>query len=111
MGMAVEKKGHDHPRVARESRASAQDMLEEARSLAAQIEGLLTDLGRDVAESDNFRVRLARAHTLSLLDQLAEMLAPRSRSSSPSVRSVSPREDDENASTGVRPGSRAMFAR
>jgi hypothetical protein len=113
MGMAVEKKmGDDRTRGLRDGDGKgAQDLLEQAHGLAGQIEALLQDLSREVAESDTFRVRLARAHTLSLLDQLAELLGGRSSMASPSVRNCSPRDDDENASSGVRPGSRNLYAR
>ena len=114
MGMALEKKtGDDRSRALRDEHGKgAQDLVEQAHRLAGQIEALLQDLGGEVAESDAFRVRLARAHTLSLLDQLADLLGPRSSIPSPSVRNCGPRDDeDDNASSGVRPGSRSLYAR
>jgi hypothetical protein len=114
MGMALEKKmGDDRPPGLRDGEGkSAQGLLEQAHRLAGQIEALLQDVGREVTESDNFRVRLARAHTLSLLDQLAELLGARASLPTPGVRNCSPRdEDDGGAASGVRPGSRSLYAR
>jgi hypothetical protein len=55
---------------------ATREVLAQARALAEQIERLLTSPRCNFAESDGFRVRLARAHTLSLLDQLGELLGP-----------------------------------
>jgi hypothetical protein len=118
MGMALERKtlddrsrGPHDGRTGASSELDPKDLLEQAHGLAAQIEGLLTEVGHEVAESDNFRVRLARAHTLSLLDQLAELLQPRSSVPPPTVRSCGARDEDSTAASAVKPGSRAMFAR
>jgi len=99
MAMALDDqtKGN-RARSARGDSMSAKDLLEQARALAAQIEELLTDLGREVPESDTYRVRLARAHTLSLLDQLSDMIAP--RPSRPPMRSC-PAPDEEDAASAV----------
>jgi hypothetical protein len=112
MGMPVEKKVRDNRSGGlNDGLTDAKDLLEQAHGLAEQIEGLLTELGHEVAESDNFRVRLARAHTLSLLDQLTELLQPRSSAPPRTVRSCVPHDDDPNAASGVRPGSRVLYAR
>jgi hypothetical protein len=94
----------DRLRGPREEVPSARDLLEQAHALAAQVEGLLTEVSHEVSDSDTFRVRLARAHTLSLLDQLAELLGARSSGRGPSVRGThaSHVDDDENAGSGVR---------
>jgi len=100
MAMALDDQAkQNRSRSVRGDSMSAKDLLEQARALAAQIEELLTDLGREVPESDTFRVRLARAHTLGLLDQLSDMIAP--RPSYPPMRScAAPNEED--AASGVR---------
>jgi hypothetical protein len=102
MAMALDNQAEENrSRSVRGDLMSAKDLLEQAMGLAAQIEGLLTHLGREVPESDTFRVRLARAHTLSLLDQLSELLGP--RPSHPPIRACAvPEEEDENAASGVR---------
>ena len=83
------------------------EMLEQAHALASEIEGLLTSVSQEVANSDSFRVRLARAHTLSLLDQLSELIGQRPSSPGPSVRSAAPRDrdNDDQATSGVRRAS------
>ena len=118
MGMALERKTLDdrslNPHDGRSGasmKLDPKDLLERAHGLAAQIEGLLTRVGHEVAESDSFRVRLARAHTLSLLDQLAELVQPRTSVPPPTVRSCGPRDEDSTAVSGVRPGSRLIYAR
>ncbi|HKQ69207.1 MAG TPA: hypothetical protein VJT73_07705 [Polyangiaceae bacterium] len=59
---------------AREPVASARAMLEDAQALTLQVERLLAHPSFQSAESDTFRVRLARAHCLSLLDQISELM-------------------------------------
>jgi hypothetical protein len=83
---------------------SPKELLEQAHELASEIEGLLTSLSRGIADADTFRVRLARAHTLSLLDQLAELIGSRQSAHGPAARSrgTLDRDEDENASSGVR---------
>jgi hypothetical protein len=56
------------------------DLLEQARALAAQVDRLLVNAGEKVLPADAFRVRLARAHALSLLDQLSELVDETSKS-------------------------------
>ena len=105
------------PRVrsSRDEATSAKDVLEQAHALATEIEGLLTSLSHEVADTDTFRVRLARAHTLSLLDQLCELIGTRpSDSMLPAAPSVGPSgpavhgcgapqyDVEENATSGVR---------
>jgi hypothetical protein len=91
-------------RITREDVPSAKELLEQAHALASEVEGLLTKLSRGVADADTFRVRLARAHTLSLLDQLAELIGTRPSGHGPAVRNCGTldRGDDENAASGVR---------
>ena len=100
MAMALDNQAKENrSRSVRADLRSAKDLLEQAQALAAQIEELLTQLGREVPESDTYRVRLARAHTLSLLDQLSDLIAP--RPSRPPMRScAAPGEED--AASGVR---------
>jgi hypothetical protein len=91
-------------RAIREEVPSAKEILEQAHALASEVEGLLTTLSRGVADADTFRVRLARAHTLSLLDQLAELIGTRASGHGPAVRNCSTldRDEDDNAASGVR---------
>jgi len=49
-------------------------MAEQAEVLVVQLVALLTTLGDEVTTSDSFRVRLAKAHALSTLDELSEVL-------------------------------------
>lgn len=86
-----------------QSAAAVREILEEAQELAAQIERLLTSPRCNFPESDAFRVRLARAHTLSLLDQLSELLGP--EDSGPGTHRAL-RDDDTHASSGIRPAWR-----
>jgi hypothetical protein len=105
MSMSFEKSVEDHAaRNVRDDAASPQDRLERAHVLASEIDGLLNAVSHELADTDNFRVRLARAHTLSLLDQLAELIGTRGSADGPTVRSCATRDrtDDENATSGVR---------
>jgi hypothetical protein len=86
-----------------QSASAVRETLQEAQELAAQIERLLTSPRCSFAEADAFRVRLARAHTLSLLDQLSELLGPE-ESGSGSRRPL--RDDDAHAGSGIRPAWR-----
>jgi len=79
---------------------TTREILEEARALAVQIERLLTNPGCQTTDSDTLRIRLARAHTLSLLDQLSELLEPVSVPRAPAVRT--PRDDDGDGPSGIR---------
>ncbi len=103
MSMAFDNQAKDpRPRTVRDEALSAKDLLEQAQALAAEVEELLTKVGK-VADTDAFRVRLARAHTLSLLDQLSELLGDRPSGNGPAVRScAAPMSDDEDAASGVR---------
>jgi hypothetical protein len=83
--------------------AAVRETLEEAQQLAAQIERLLTSPRCTFPETDAFRVRLARAHTLSLLDQLSELLGP--GESAPGTRRTV-RDEDAHATSGIRPAWR-----
>ena len=112
MGMSRDdqaKEEHSRDRDTDEDSMSTREALERAQELAEQVEDLLTHLGQEVADSDTIRVRLARAHTLSLLDQLSELLGPRSSvarfatSYGPALPTFTFREDDEDTASGVRP--------
>ncbi len=102
MAMAQSNKfDEDRLRVVRETRpSSTRGELEKAQELALQIEQLLATVGGDVPDSDTFRVRLARAHALSLLDELSVLLRP---ARGPSGAPCAPRETDEDASSTIRP--------
>jgi hypothetical protein len=78
--------------------------LEEAQALATQAEQLLAKLSQERADSNSFRIRLARAHALSLLDQLSELLEVRSSGYGPAVRDCPAPADDDDAVSGVRQG-------
>jgi hypothetical protein len=102
MAMAFDSKPKDDRSRVNEW-ASASDLLEKAHALAGEIEQLLTEVGHEAGESNAFRVRLARAHTLSLLDQLAELLGTRSSGYGPGVHGCPPaRDEDGEATSGVR---------
>jgi hypothetical protein len=85
-----------------QSVTEVRETLEEAQDLAVQIERLLSNPRCNFAEADAFRVRLARAHTLSLLDQLSDMLGP--EVSAP--RSALREDDDNHVASGIRPAWR-----
>jgi hypothetical protein len=90
----------DRARAVRGGGPTTRDLLQEAQGLAVQIEQLLTSPGCQTADSDTLRIRLARAHTLSLLDQLSELLEPISAKPGSSVRA--PREEDVDTTSGIR---------
>ncbi len=107
MSMAFDKRPKDsRARSTRDDDAtSAKELLEQAQALAMQIEGLLMRFGQEDGHCDAFRVRLARAHTLSLLDQLTDLMGDRpSMMPGPAVRSCAAADtsDEENAASGVR---------
>jgi hypothetical protein len=90
----------DGPRVARGGVGmTTRQLLEQAQGLAIQIERLLTSPGCQTPDSDALRIRLARAHTLSLLDELSELLEPQRAKPGSSVRV--PRDEEGDAS-GIR---------
>jgi hypothetical protein len=82
---------------------TTRELLEEAQGLAVQIERLLTSPGCQTTDSDTLRIRLARAHTLSLLDQLSELLEPVSTKPGSGLRA--PRDENGDAASGVRRAS------
>ena len=96
----------DRARGVRSGTMTTRDLLEEAQGLAVQIERLLTSPGCQTTDSDTLRIRLARAHTLSLLDQLSELLE--TVSAKPSVRA--PRDEDGDTSSGIRLASWSLRA-
>ncbi len=91
----------DHARGYRDE-ASLRDVLEQAQGLAVEIERLLTSPRFDYAESDTFRIRLARAHTLSLLDQLSELLGKHAGSATRRAT----RDEEGNIVSGIHPAWR-----
>jgi hypothetical protein len=105
MSMAFDKQPKDsRARTTRDDATSAKELLEQAQALAMQIESLLMRFGQE-GQCDAFRVRLARAHTLSLLDQLTDLMGDRpSIMPGPAVRSCAAADtsDEENAASGVR---------
>jgi hypothetical protein len=88
-----------HGAAVAEGPVPARTVLEEAHAFAVQIERLLTGPQCDFAEADTFRVRLARAHTLSLLDQLSELIGSRDSAREPRR---STHDGDEGTASGVR---------
>ena len=101
MGTARENEvGEDRAKVLRPGGLSTRELLEEAQALAVQIEHLLTSPGCQTTDSDTLRIRLARAHTLSLLDQLSELLEPVSAKPGSSVRA--PRDEEGDAPSATR---------
>ncbi|SRR5258708_6376957 len=102
MGTAREDDSkEDRVRPVRGGGATTRELLEEAQCLAVQIEHLLTSPRCQTGDSDTLRIRLARAHTLSLLDQLWELLEPVSAKPGSGVRA---RRDDQDgdATSGIR---------
>jgi hypothetical protein len=104
MNISFEEQAKNRGRAIRDEVPTPKELLEQAHALASEIEGLLMTLSRGVADADTFRVRLARAHTLSLLDQLAELIGTRPSGHGPAVRACGTldRDEDENATSGVR---------
>jgi hypothetical protein len=100
---------HDALRALRAGATNVRDVLEEAQALAARAEQLLANLSQDRGEANAFRIRLARAHALSLLDQLSELLEVRPAGYGPPVRDCAAPIEDEDSISGVRqaPWSRA----
>jgi hypothetical protein len=88
--------GHraDVSRVRTDGGAGATTPLEEAQSLAVRIDALLENALGQAPEASAFRMRLARAHALGLLDQLGELLSPVSGGVTPGLRSCIPREPE-----------------
>ena len=93
-----DKPNYDWMRAQRERSRS---LLEEAHLLATQIERLLNSPSCELSDSETFRVRLARAHTLSLLDQLSDLLGP--TRAKPGLRSTATRDDDETSASPALP--------
>jgi len=86
-------------------RAEARSALEDALALAHQIDRLLNAASAASPDSDAFRVRLARAHTLSLVDQLSELVGSRTSALPPTasgVHELAPQRDDDGQANGTR---------
>jgi hypothetical protein len=64
-------------RSASRENLSFRELIQETQVLAARIRRLLEDPICEKCTSELIRVRMARAHTLSLLDELAELADPR----------------------------------
>jgi hypothetical protein len=77
----VERATHTERKV-----RGARALLKEAQDLAVQIESLLETPILDADEACIFRMRLARAHTLGLLDQLEELVGPAFGRGGPGLR-------------------------
>ena len=79
---------------------SFRELIHETQVLAARIERLLDDPICEECTSELIRIRMARAHTLSLLHELAELVDPRDRGP---VKAVA-RQDDktDGAASEVR---------
>ena len=88
--------------------ADARSALEDALALAVRIEQLLSEAAPRCPENDAFRVRLARAHTLGLVDQLSELTGTRSSAAPPRPSGIWPSaaeldgDDEETVRTGAR---------
>ena len=54
--------------------------LHEALALAVRLDALLADSVPNVEGADAFRMRLARAHVLGVINQLAAIVGPQSAS-------------------------------
>jgi hypothetical protein len=97
------KEAYGRSRITSATSAPAlRETLEEAQDLAVQIERLLSNPRCDFSEADAFRVRLARAHTLSLLDQLSELLGPEESGLRQTLRD----DDAAHVASGIRPAWR-----
>jgi hypothetical protein len=110
MAMAFDNEAkHDPLRALRDETTNVREVLEEAQALATQAEQLLANLSQDRGDANTFRIRLARAHALSLLDQLSELLEARPSGFGPPVRDCAAPIEDEDSISGVRqaPWSRA----
>ena len=64
-------------RSASRENLSFRELIHEIQELAARIKRLLEDPICEKCTSELIRVRMARAHTLSLLDELAGLVDPR----------------------------------
>jgi hypothetical protein len=81
------------------------EALESALALAFRIEQLLNAAGAQSPDNDAFRVRLARAHTLSLVDQLSELVGTRASAVPPApsgVRECSAKADEDTVGSDSR---------
>jgi hypothetical protein len=95
--MTFEKDSDTEHGRSRRDAGGAREALEQALELAVQIDRLLTSPPCTLPEVDAFRIRLARAHTLSLLDQLAELIGPLE-----STTRLASRDDEDGGSSGIR---------
>src|SRR4051794_8418052 len=84
--MALEDEFADRPPHVQKKSRSPRALLEEAQDLAVRIENLLESPVHDGDEASAFRLRLARAHTLGLLDQLEELVGPAFGRGGPGLR-------------------------
>jgi hypothetical protein len=103
MAMAFDNEGKHEPLLVRRDEATnVRDVLEEAHALATQAEELLANLSQAHGDSNAFRIRLARAHALSLLDQLSDLLEARPSGYGPALRDCPVPIVDDDAVSGVR---------
>ena len=82
------------------------EVLQKAHAMAMQIEKLLMNPACSIPSADTFRVRLARAHALSLLDQLSELVSRRQPEDGPRLARARVAEDEETSLSGVHPSLR-----
>jgi hypothetical protein len=92
----------DHGRTRPQDVGTMREALEEAVGLAVQIDRLLTSPQCTMAEVDTFRIRLARAHTLSLLDQLSELIGPLESTMRLASRDDDDDDDEGKGASGIR---------
>ena len=102
MAIAFDNQGkHDALLSIRDRASEVRAALEEAHALATEAEQLLATVSQDRTDSNTFRIRLARAHALSLLDQLSELLEARPSDHGPAVRDC-PAPTGDEAVSGLR---------
>jgi len=74
MAIALDRYTANEASLGTRPKTISRDVAERAEVLVVQLVALLTTLGDEVSASDSFRVRLAKAHALSTLDELSEVL-------------------------------------
>jgi hypothetical protein len=102
--MALDEDLVERPSHAERKLRSTRALLKQAQDLAVQIERLLETPIREEDEACTFRMRLARAHTLGLLDQLEELVGPAFGRLGPGLADTRPAEVPASGehSRGVR---------
>src|SRR3954471_16392485 len=105
--MALEDELADRPSHVQKKPRSTRALLEEAQELAVRIESLLGSPVHDGEEACAFRLRLARAHTLGLLDQLEELVGPAFGRGGPGLRDCRSSDPVESGERGRTRGARS----